>query len=268
MIHSVTTIADPCLEPFRNLPEKTLRDDKGLLIAEGAWLVERLLVSNLTTIAVLTTEKKCDDFAALVPDDVPLYVAPDDVLSAIVGYAFHSGVLAAAKRPDNPPLAALLPDKPDARATVLVCPRITNPDNLGSILRSAAGFGVDGVLLGGQCSDLWRRQTLRVSMGAALQLPVRVSDNLDSDLATLRTAHGVSCVATVLDDKAEKIETSPRDNRMALLLGPEDFGLDAQWLAHCDRQVTIPMGVVADSLNVAIAAAVFLYHFTRAAKCT
>lgn len=254
--------ADSRLDPFRNLPDSALRDDD-LFIAEGAWLVERLLQSDVETRAVLTTAARRDEVARWAPEHVPLYSVTDGAMDDIVGFKFHRGVLAAAVRPDNPPLDALLPR--DGDATLLICPRITNADNLGSILRTAAAFDVDGVLLGRDGCDLWRRQTVRVSMGAAFALPVRVSDDLEDDLDALRRAD-VQCVATVLDDRAEQLQTAARPARVALLLGPEDYGLDEQWLSRCDRRVTLPMGAGADSLNVAVAAAVFLYHFTRCAR--
>jgi len=74
-------------------------------------------------------------------------------------------------------------------------------------------------------------------------------------------------VATVLDATAEPLETARRTPRMVLLIGNEGHGLSADWIAACDRRVTLPMQHGTDSLNASAASAVFLYHFTRVAKC-
>jgi tRNA G18 (ribose-2'-O)-methylase SpoU len=111
-------------------------------------------------------------------------------------------------------------------------------------------------------ADPFSRRVLRVSMGAALHLPIVESRDLAADLAELAAAR-FELVAAVLDPAAEPLAKVRRGKRLALLLGGEGHGLAAQWLTLCHRRVTIPMQVGIDSLNVAVAAAVLLYEFTR-----
>lgn len=99
-------------------------------------------------------------------------------------------------------------------------------------------------------------------MGAALHLPIVESRDLAADLDVLRRAD-FTLVATVIDPTAEPLATFQRPEKLALLLGSEGHGLGPDWLSMCDRRVTIPMQLGIDSLNVAIAAAVFLYHLQR-----
>ena len=75
-------------------------------------------------------------------------------------------------------------------------------------------------------------------------------------------------MATVLDESAEPLESAAWGDRVALVFGGEGYGLEESWIAACDRRVTIPMAPGADSLNVAMAAGIFLYYFTRSAKPT
>jgi tRNA G18 (ribose-2'-O)-methylase SpoU len=107
---------------------------------------------------------------------------------------------------------------------------------------------------------------LRVSMGSVLFLPVRESPDLVADVVALREQHGFDVLATVLDENATPLAEVPRPRRLALVLGSEGHGLDARWLELCPQQITLPMQSGIDSLNVAIAAAVFLYHFQCVAK--
>jgi TrmH family RNA methyltransferase len=83
------------------------------------------------------------------------------------------------------------------------------------------------------------------------------------DLRQLRDEHAVRVYATVLDEKAEPLSAVKPPIRAALMFGNEAQGLDAHWIEQADQAITIPMGLGTDSLNVSVAAAIFLYHFTQ-----
>ena len=149
-----------------------------------------------------------------------------------------------------------------SRLTVVICPNCDNPENLGAIIRIGAAFGIDALLLGRGCCDPFSRRVLRVSMGAALRLPILESPDLERDARRLRDEWQVELIATVLDNTAEPLAQATKPIRLGLLLGNEADGLDARWQALCDRRLTIPMQAGTDSLNVAIAAGIFLHHFS------
>ena len=100
-------------------------------------------------------------------------------------------------------------------------------------------------------------------MGTVVSLPIVQSDDLLRDLRRLRAEWGVELAATVVqDDTAEPLASAMRPPRFGLLFGNEAQGLDAAHIAACHRRVTIPMKLGTDSLNVAVALGIFLYHFT------
>src|SRR5206468_12821486 len=103
---------------------------------------------------------------------------------------------------------------------------------------------------------------VRVSMGTIFTLPIAQSDDLLRDLRRLKEEWGVELLATVLDPSAQSLETARRGSKLGLLFGGEAQGLEDPCIAACDRRVTIPMHHGTDSLNVAVAAGIFLYHFT------
>lgn len=140
------------------------------------------------------------------------------------------------------------------------CPELRDPANLGTIIRTAASLGVDFFVAGRQGVWPFSRRVLRTSMGCSLKIPVAQTDDIVTTARQLRDA-GFELVATVLDDRAEDLAILPPHPRRVLLLGNEDAGLPESYLAHCDRRVTIPMSKGVDSLNVAVAAGIFLYHF-------
>ena len=168
----------------------------------------------------------------------------------------------------SPTIQTLMPDLTaetglGRRMTLLICPDLINTQNLGAVIRSAAALGVDAMILGERCCDPFFRQSVRVSMGAVFTLPIVRSADLLADLRQLRDRWSVDLVATVLDPAAEPLPQARRSERLGLLLGSEDRGLGEPWLSACRRRVTLPMSRGTDSLNVAAAAAVFLYHFAR-----
>lgn len=252
---------DPRLEPYRHLKRTNLTRWSGLFVAEGEKVVERLLASRFTTASVLVSERR-RDFLARVPAGVTAFVLPEADCTRLTGYEFHQGVLACGVRRPSPSLGEALPAT--GRVTAAVAPRMTDPDNLGTLLRLAAAFGIDAAVLGPGSADPFSRRTLRVSMGAAFAVPVIEAVDLLAAVGELK-AGGAEVVATVLDPDAEPLAAAGRPDRVALLFGNEAHGLSPAEVAACDRRVTIPMAPSADSLNVAAAAAIFLHHFTRVA---
>jgi tRNA G18 (ribose-2'-O)-methylase SpoU len=252
---------DPRLAVYRDLKSPLSKRRSERFVVEGELLVERLLASGLHLDSVLVEERLADVWAARVPPEVPLLVIPHAAVRELIGFRFHRGVLACGFRPPSAELGPLL-SAADA-ATWVVCIGIQDPENLGGILRSSAAFGVSAVVLGEACADPFSRRVARTSMGANFRLPLIESSDLAADLLVMRDAFGIELVATVLAEDAEPLERSRPARRTALLFGSEGFGLSPSWLGRCSRRVTIPMPPNVDSLNVNVAAGIFLYHWRR-----
>ncbi|MBA3312635.1 MAG: RNA methyltransferase [Planctomycetota bacterium] len=255
------SLDDPRLEPFRHLKRTNLTRWSGRFIAEGEKVVERLLLSRFRTESVLVDESRIDVLDRLPPAEAVLVLPHADCMR-LTGYDFHQGVLAGGVRSSPLALSAVVPLQ--GPAAVVVAPRMTNPDNLGALLRLAAAFGVDAVMLGKGSADPLSRRALRVSMGAALAVPTVETHDTAAMFAELRNLEMTS-IATVLDPSASVLMTAARPERLAILLGNEAHGLAEDEIAACDGSVTIPMAANADSLNVSAAAAIVLYHFLRVA---
>lgn len=258
----IADLDDPRLRPYRNLKAGNLMRHGELFIAEGAKLVDRLLISEYETASVLLSEKREAEWLPRIPGQIPVYIVPEPVGTQLVGFNFHVGVVACGKRRPSPRLEDVLPQS-DKRLTAVVCPNCDNPENLGAIIRISRGFGVDFVLLGPGCCDPFSRRVLRVSMGAAFRQTIIETRDLMRDLERLRGEWNFQFAATVLDRTAMPLSQASRSDRFGILFGNEATGLTPDWIAACDSNVTIPMSADADSLNVAVAAGIFLHHFTR-----
>ena len=260
MLVPVHSIDDPRLAYYRDLNERNLTRHSGRFIAEGEKVVQRLIRSQFEVASILAEPSYAERYEGQVAAHVPIFVAAKELVQQTVGFHFHRGIVACGRRQPMTSVQPIAVRLGAPRATVVVCPDVQDPTNLGSIIRTAAAFGCAAILLGRGCADPFSRRVLRVSMGAALDLPVVESQDLTNDLSMLRDAR-YTTVAAVIDPSAERLARAKRENGLALLLGSEGHGLADEWLRLADRRVTIPMRLGIDSLNVAVAAAVLLYHF-------
>jgi tRNA G18 (ribose-2'-O)-methylase SpoU len=258
----VESLDDPRLFLYRNVKDRDIARSGGRFIAEGEKLVHRLLTSKYRTESVLIAPRLLEEFRPLFPDDVHVFVAPESVMSQIMGFKFHTGAIAVGMRGASPTLDELNIPQRD-RFLIVVAPDLNNGANLGGLIRSAAGMGADAFLVGPRSVDPFCRYSVRVSMGAAYTLPILWSEDLAGDLLRLKTELGVSLIGSVLGHGARPLDGFNAPKKCALLLGSEAHGLDQPTIDLCDHLLTIPMSHDTDSLNVTIAGAIFLWHLTR-----
>jgi tRNA G18 (ribose-2'-O)-methylase SpoU len=247
---------DPRVDDFRDLSAADRRPDRpggrGLVIAEGVVVVQRLLASPYPVRALLGVRRRIE---TLEPDlaglDVPVYVTSAEVMAEVVGFHLNRGVLAVADRAPRPDPA----DLADRGGVLAVLEGVGDHENLGSIFRNAAALGVSGVLLGPGCSDPLYRRSVRVSMGHVLRVPFATLPDWPGGLDMLR-AKAFRVLALTPRVEATPLREIEPGRRYAVLLGSEGHGLTDVALAAADQLVRIPMAGGVDSLNVATAAAV------------
>jgi len=257
---------DPRLDDFRDLNSVDRRPDlptgKGLVIAEGVLVVQRMLASRFTPHTLLGTDRRLaelkDDLAGA---RAPFYRTSAEVMARVVGFHLNRGVLAAARRVPELTVAQVV----DGARMVAVLEGVNDHENLGSIFRNAAGLGVDAVVFGSGCADPLYRRAVRVSMGHALLVPYARAINWPTDLMTLKE-HGFRLLAMTPHSQAcalAEAMAAARDDRIAVLVGAEGPGLTPATLRLSDVRVRIPMSRGTDSLNVATAAALAFYERVR-----
>jgi tRNA G18 (ribose-2'-O)-methylase SpoU len=256
----ISEAADPRLDDFRDLMRADASADRrGVVIAEGVNVVQRLARSDYRIRAVVGVPAKLEALAPVLAGlDAPVYEVDKWTLSDVVGFRVTRGVLAAADRPA--PVAAELLIGTASRFVVLES--INDFENLGSIFRNCAAFGVEAVLLDQRCADPLYRRSVRVSMGHVFGVGFAVlPEPWPQSLHLLRSA-GVRLLAMTPRPAATALSRLRPPPRWALLLGAEGPGLSEQALAAADDLVRIPMAEGVDSLNVATAGAVALAHLT------
>lgn len=268
IVVDVSDPADPRLDDFRDLNSVDRRPDlpsgKGLVIAEGVLVAQRMLASRFSPRAFLGTDRRLRELADdLAGCGVPYYRASAEVMAEVVGFHLNRGVLAAAPRPAELSVPEVLRD---AR-TVAVLEGVNDHENLGSIFRNAAGLNVDAVVFGTGCADPLYRRAVRVSMGHALLVPYARAESWPGDLKFMQD-NGFHLIAMTPGAGSVPLAEALAplaDEKIGILVGAEGPGLTEHTMRACELRARIPMSRGTDSLNVATAAAMAFYERSRAA---
>lgn len=260
----VSSLDDVLLEPYLGLRNRNWTRQSGMFIAEGPLLVERLIASRCPMNSILLDRKFFEQYIHRIPTAVPVIVVDHSMIEQIVGFNFHRGVLACGKRPDLKQVTSQLCFL-DRSETWIGLIGVQDPENVGGILRSAAGLGVQNVLIGPGTADPLSRRALRVSMGNTLALQLYESRKLLDELELLKGL-GVEVISTALGANSVRLEAAKRNSPIIVLFGNEKSGLPANVLNRSDRCVQIEMLHGTDSLNVSVAAAITMYHFVQLSR--
>lgn len=262
----LTDANDPRLDTYARLTDHQLRNrldpSLGITIAESRFVIECALEQGLEPLSMLLDERHLASMEPLIqtlPEDVPVYVASREVMSQLVGFKVTRGYLCALRRPRERSCAEVL----HGARRVAVLEGIVDVTNVGTIFRSAAALGVDGVFIAPSCADPLSRRALRVSMGCVLKVPwARLPDPWPEAGVAALHEEGFHCAALALRDDAITLDdpSLAAHERLALFLGTEGWGLTEAAIEACDQCVIIPMANGVDSLNVATAAAIAFWE--------
>jgi tRNA G18 (ribose-2'-O)-methylase SpoU len=254
---------DQRLADYRTMSDGELLRRRNRFVAEGRLVVGRLLESGHRVESLLVNDasyRALEPLLSRLPRDIPLYLCDTNEFAAITGFNLHRGCLAMAERP----MDRSLDDVVQRADFLLVLERITDPDNVGGAFRNAAAFGASVVLSEACCDPLYRK-AIRTSMGSVLCTPYARMPEWPRDLAVLKS-EGFTIVALTPREDAidlQRCARRPRSQRVALLVGSEGPGLTAGAQGMADVCVRIPMRADVDSLNLATATGIALYHFTH-----
>ena len=254
------------LRDYTSLKDVQLRARRepaeGLFLAEGVEVIRRALAAGHRPRSFLLSPARAGELAdelTGVPADVPVLVAPVEAFARLTGVDLHRGALASMHRPPQRDVAGLLAALGPGPRRLVVLEDVVDHTNVGALFRSAAAFGVDGVVVSPRCADPLYRRSVRVSMGTVLHLPWARATDWPGDLDLLR-GNGFTVAALALAEEAVPLGAFAPPQRLALLLGTEGDGLSRRALARADVAVRIPMDERVDSLNVAAASAVALWE--------
>ncbi len=143
---------------------------------------------------------------------------------------------------------------------VLLLESVRDPQNVGAIMRTAAAFSVDRVIMSTDCADIYSSKTLRASMGAVFSLKIDRVDSVCRAVCKLRASKR-RVFAAALDDTAVRLGETKFFAEDCVVIGNEGHGLSRETASACDSSVYIPMAEGVESLNAAVAASVLMWEF-------
>ncbi len=260
MILDVTSPANPAIKRLKSLHDKKGRRAEGLFLAEGLRVcTEALAAGQVPTILAFDAAAEAHPLtraliAATQSAGAHAIRTTRDILGRLTGKDNAAAVVAAYAIPDT----SLARIDRTAAPMWLVVENLKDPGNLGTMLRTCDATGAGGIILLDQSCDPFSVEAVRASMGALFSKAVAQAPAAEF-FAWLRSGAG-ELVGAALEGRTVDYRRHRWRPPTFLFMGNEQSGLPAAYVAECDALVRMPMKGNADSLNVAVAAAVLLYE--------
>lgn len=253
----ITSSTNPLIKNIQLLQNKiSERKKQGLFIIEGIRSINEIPKDHeIDTIVMSDTFD--ESLLKVVPVRNKLLV-PSDLFKAISDTQTPQGVLALVKIKGQ----SLETLEANPNGFYLMLENLQDPGNLGTIIRSAYGFGVDAIFLTKGCVDLYSPKTVRSTMGASLHVPVIIDETLEAYM-TWAKEHQLNVFTTALDESAKEVAKADLKKGLMLVIGNEGNGVSKEAIDLADQNVYIPMPGGLESLNASIAASICMYEVMR-----
>lgn len=237
--------------------DRKFRRETGEMVGEGGKLLGEALASGAGVHAVLTADGAAvseDLLHAAEQAGATLYRCPAALLAKVSNVKTPQGIVFSCARP-----VAGLHALSGARR-LMVLEGLQDPGNLGTIMRTADAFALDGLILCEGCVDPTAPKVVRATMGAVFRLPTAAASLAET--ADFLREQQMPLYAAALS--ADSVPVTQVDlHRAAVLIGNEGRGVTRQAVEQCDGQIIIPMAGRAESLNASVAAAILMYEMSR-----
>ncbi|MDD4013638.1 MAG: RNA methyltransferase [Candidatus Omnitrophica bacterium] len=239
-------------------------EQRGLFIAESERVFRRLIDTDLEIVSCIVTESISSrlkkELSSLRKKGIPVDIGTKAQLTGFTGYPFHEGLLAAVKRPEKRTARQVFPPagKRKKRSFLVVLNGVTDPMNVGMIVRSAAAFGATGMVVDALSCDPFYRKSVRISIGTVFTMPIAYEDTLSPALEYLKKEMGLKVIVTAPGRGSADIAKADLAGNICLVLGNEGYGCGKDVMRCADMKVRIPVSKEVESINVACAASIFL----------
>lgn len=254
------------------LCDKKARENTCLFRFDGCKLFEEALNKGVEISRVLLCESKAEELLAKVGahsdklDGAVVSLLSDEVFSKTSQESAPEGIICIAKYPKNHIRKASC-DKlervaADKSRRIILLEAVRDPGNMGTIMRSAAAFGVDTMVISRDCADIYNPKTVRGAMGALFKMNILIFEDIIEAINIL-TKKGRTVYAAALDKTAVRLDGLEFEASDTVVIGNEGHGLSSNTVDACTRSLYIPMEEGSESLNAAIAASVIMWNMYR-----
>lgn len=251
---TVTSAANPIIKRYAALQRAAARAETGAFLAEGASLVRECVNERIKIETIFVREDAAEKHAALLSAaDCEVILTSAAALEKLSSMKTAPDIAAVCRIPEYRKSLR-------AEGRYIVCADVQDPANIGAVIRSAAAFGVDGVILCGGC-DPFSPKVLRGSMGAVFKISLHAFDSFEQAAQQLR-ALDIPLYAAMLDRDARSVTEVDFSRGGAVAVGNEGAGLSSAQAALCGGRVYIPIAPQVESLNAAVAASIVMWEMS------
>ena len=239
----ITSLENEKIKKYLKLKEKKYRDLYNEFLVEGEHLVIEAYKSGLLEEVLLK-----DDAVTVM--DVNITYVTEEIINKLSNLEVPSHIIGVCKKKE---------ENFDLGKRILLLDRIQDPGNLGTIIRSSKAFGIDSIVLGEGCCDLYNEKVIRATQGNGFHLNI-VSGNLVDIINDLKKKE-IPILGTRVEFGEDIRKLNDRDKEcFALVMGNEGRGVSQEILDMCDKYIYIEMDHDVESLNVGVAASILLYE--------
>lgn len=251
---SLQSVKNPAVQSARALDSARERKKQNAFLLDGEHMVGEALRACPQQVRTLFVEEGRDYQSLIDLARGEVYSVPAHVLEAISQVKTSQGVAAVCALPENVPLERM-------GQRLVLLENVQDPGNVGTVLRTLDAAGFDGCILTPGCADPFGPKALRATMGSAFRVPICQADSAGQAVEWLNQ-QGYATIAAALDGQPF-YQRGPLPEKLCVLIGNEGAGLRADTLSLCTHHYRLPMRGGAESLNAAVAAAIFMYDLTR-----
>lgn len=250
-IINITSTSNETIKYFISLNDKKTRMKAKRFIVEGYHLVNEASKTNLLEAIISTDEKELKKI-----NNVKRYLVNDAIINKIATTKNPQNILGIVKMLDHN-ITNLLPIIKGNKTKLIMLDDVNDPGNLGTIIRTAAGLGYDGIIMSPNTVDLYNEKVIRSTQGVMFKIPI-IKANLQEVIKMLKKEK-VFCIGTALTN-AKDVKHITKKDKFAICLGNEAKGISKEVLDNMDENVKIAMNNDVESLNVSIAAGIIMYE--------
>jgi TrmH family RNA methyltransferase len=254
LMEKITSKQNKLIKSINKLfDDKKYRDTTNLFVAESFRVIETLIKNGFKCRNLLITHdsKYLNQIQQFENDGIMTSLINNEIYKSISTLANADGVMAVFNKQRSE--FNIAPNK-----KYIILNKIQNPGNLGTIIRTAVGFNIDGIFITNDTVDLFHPAVIRSTMGACFSIPIKVSTSLTDVISELKR-HKYTCYATTLNSTSQKVQDVKFAGSTVVLFGNEGNGLTDKEIQLCDESIYIPISQKVDSLNVATASAIIMY---------
>ena len=255
----INSTANKQVKYVNALVKKTkTRREEGLFVAEGTRLFAEIPISMIHSVYISESYEKT--VKGRVPEEIKrIQIVSDEVFRAMSDTQTPQGILALVRQHDYTLEDVLkIGDRP---VHLLIMEKIQDPGNLGTMIRTAEGAGVTGIIMDTGSADIYNPKVIRSTMGSVFRMPFVYTGDLTATLQIVKQS-GVSLYAAHLKGR-NNYEHEDYTGNIGFLIGNEANGLSEEVAGMTDTRVKIPMAGRVESLNAAVAASVLMFEAAR-----